>query len=235
MAPEATAPEAIMMNLSPRWLHLLGFCCVSGLVVAADRSPSPDVQRATWQFREFYLGADDAFAMRDTNEPAPDPSRARRFAQTLRADGSWADVDYQSTARSGWPPATHCTRMTAMATTAGRRDTPAPDRAALLDATHRAFAFWIAHDFQCPNWWYNEIGIPKAIGLTALLLGDEVAPAEYRYATQTSLSRFPIARTGQNKVWLAGNSLMLGLLTGDEAVIRAATSSVRFSRMRLRS
>ena len=30
--------------------------------------------------------------MRDNNEPAPDPSSARRFAQSLRADGTWADL-----------------------------------------------------------------------------------------------------------------------------------------------
>jgi chondroitin AC lyase len=204
----------------------VGFAC--GLAADAADRPSllPAAQRAVEQFREFYLGSDDAFAMRDNNEPAPDPSRSRRFAQSLRADGTWADIDYASQAHSAWPPATHGTRMTAMVATAGERATSPADRAELLVAAHRAFAFWIAHDFQCPNWWYNEIGVPKVIGTAALLLGDELAPAEYRYATGTSLSRFPIGRTGQNKVWLAGNTLMLGLLTGDLAVIRAASDAI---------
>lgn len=220
------------MNLS-RWRPAsVLVCCVCACAlavaaVAADRPAlSPDVRRAAQQFDEFYLGSDDAFAMRDTNETAPDPSRSRHFASTLRADGTWADLDYASAARSGWPAATHCTRITAMAATAGQRFTSPADRAALLTAVHRALAWWMAHDLQCPNWWYNEIGIPKAVGTTALLLGDQLTAEEFRYATGTSLARFPIARTGQNKVWLAGNTLMRGLLAGDEAAIGAAVTAI---------
>jgi chondroitin AC lyase len=91
---------------------------------------------------------------------------------------------------------------------------------------HRAYAFWAAHDFQCTNWWYNEIGMPKVIGTASLLLGGELVPAEFAYATGTSLSRYPIGRTGQNRVWLAGNTLMLGLLKGDPSIIAAASDAI---------
>jgi chondroitin AC lyase len=199
-----------------------------GVVVGATESPgrAPAIQQVDRQFRDFYLGGDDAFTMRDSNEPAPDPSNARNLAQTLAADGSWPDLDYASQARSGWPPEDHCTRMVAITAAANRPGAAAADRAILLAATHRAFGYWIAHDFQCPNWWYNEIGIPKTIGMTALLLGEELTEAELRYATGTSLARYPIGRTGQNRVWLAGNTLMRGVLAGDEAAIRAAAETI---------
>ena len=216
------------MSSSRVLVSLLVAGCACGRSAGAADPPSlaPAVQRAVEQFRDFYLGSDDTFAMRDNNEPAPDPSSARRFAQSLRADGTWADLDYASPAHSGWPPATHWTRMAAMAAAAGARATRPADRAQFLAAAHRAFAFWIGRDFQCANWWYNEIGVPKTVGTVALLLGAELAPDEQRYVTGTSLSRFPIARTGQNRVWLAGNTLMLGLLTGDVAVIRAASAAI---------
>ncbi len=208
--------------------HLLRFAV--GLVLAhaavVSAAVSPDVARARQQFRDFYLGAHDGFEMRDTNEASPDRSRAQRFAQAVRPDGTWADIDYAGAARSGWEPAQHYTRLLAIVAAAERPATPAEVRQKLLGPAHRAFTYWIQHDFQCPNWWYNQIGTPKIIGTIALLLGDDLTSEEYRYATGTSLSRYPIAMTGQNKVWLAGNTLMLGFLTGDEPVIRRAADVI---------
>jgi chondroitin AC lyase len=208
------------------FLLLSGLAC--RFVAGAAETPgrSPEIQQIARQFRDFYMRGDDSFAMRDSNEPAPDPSDARRLAQALEADGRWPDIDYASTARSGWPPEDHCTRMVAMTAAANRPGAAAADRTILLAAIHRAFAYWIAHDFQCPNWWYNEIGIPKTIGMTALLLGEELTDAELRYATGTSLARYPIGRTGQNRVWLAGITLMRGMLAVDEAAIRTAAETI---------
>jgi len=201
-------------------------CSVASAAEALNTARSPDIQRAVAQFRSFYLGSDDAFAMRDSNEAPPEPARALAQARKLREDGSWADLDYASKARSGWAPDQHCTRMLAMATLAGLQGTSAADREQLLSAVHRAFAYWISKDFQCTNWWYNEIGVPKSLGALALILGDELQPAEFRYMTQVSLARYPIAMTGQNKVWLAGNSLMRGLLAGDESLVSKAIDAI---------
>ena len=194
---------------------------------ASQAAPtSPDATRAVAQFREFFADSPDAPEMRDTNEHTPSPALALRFAAQLGADGRWPDLDYASKARSSWPPAQHWERLKAMATIHARTGTSAADRTTLLAAIHRAFAHWIAHDYQCPNWWYNEIGIPKLVGPTLLLLGDAATPDELRYGTDVSLARYPTARTGQNKIWLAGNALMRGLLLRDDAQITAAIDAI---------
>ncbi len=165
--------------------------------------------------------------MRDTNGPGPEIAGAFRFAESLDAEGRWADIDYSARARSGWPPASHYTRMASMVAAANRNAGLAHgDRDLLLTAVHRAFRYWIAHDYQCPNWWYNEIGTPKTIGLCAILLGDQLTDDEYRYVTEKVLARYGIGRTGQNKVWLAGNALMLGIVKGDEALIAQAANAI---------
>jgi chondroitin AC lyase len=181
---------------------------------------SPAVQKAVDQFRVFNCH-------KGIEEKAPDPAQALTYARSLKADGSWPDLDYASADRSAWLPHNHCNRMLSMAmAVAGGIDVSADDRQRLLDSVHRAFRFWIRHDFQCPNWWENEIGIPKLIGTCALLLGDNLAPDEYAYATETSLARYGIGKAGQNKVWLAGNALMLGLLKGDEALVNEAATTI---------
>jgi chondroitin AC lyase len=213
------------MHPTTFWKRLLGaslLFCFGTILNAADlpAQVSPMVQKVVDQFCVFNRH-------KGIKEDGPDPTQALTFARSQKADGSWPDLDYASVAHSGWPPHDHGKRMVAMAMAmAGGVDVSADERNRLLDSVHRAFRFWIRHDFQCTNWWDNEIAIPQFIGTCALLLGKNLAPDEYAYATQTSLARYGIGRTGQNKVWLAGNALMLGLLKGDEALIDKAATTI---------
>jgi chondroitin AC lyase len=191
---------------------------------------SADLEVARLQFREFHLGGAAVpvgnLTLKDTNEAVPVVAQAVEFARRLGEDGSWRDIDYASQARSGWPPSIHYTRILAMVAAAQANGESAAERARLLAAVHRAFAFWIARDFVCPNWWYNQIGAPKLFATIGLLLGDELAPAERAYLTTVMLPRAKIAMTGQNRVWLAGNTLMLGLLSGNEAMVNDAATTI---------
>lgn len=207
--------------------HVVGFFALYAIVHAAV---SPAIELARAQFVEFQVGSKAApggnLTLKDTNEVPPDATRALEFARSLRADGSWAGIDYASPARSGWPPAIHYTRMLAMAAAARRPGVPAADSALLVAEVHRAFGYWIAHDFTCPNWWYNQIGAPKLMATTALLLGDQLTAEEGRYLADTMMPRAKIGMTGQNRIWLAGNTLMFGLLTGNESTVRNAAETI---------
>lgn len=199
-------------------------------VVPRGRAATADLERARRQFAAYVVG--DArmpggnLTLMDTNEASPDATRAREYARTLRDDGSWADIDYASPARSSWPPSLHYTRMLSMIAAARRAATAAADRSELVEAVHRAFGFWMRHDFTCPNWWYNQIGGPKLLATTALLLGDDLKPEEFDYVTRTVLPRAKIGMTGQNRIWLAGNTLMLGLLESDASTVDQAAAAI---------
>jgi chondroitin AC lyase len=213
------------MYPSTFWKALLGVSLLFCFGVALQAQPSaaqisPALQKVVDQFCVYSLGH------KGGGERDPDSNQAMVFLRSQKTDGSWPDLDYASTARSGWPPYEHCSHMVSMALAAGGADISADDRQRLLVAVHRGFRFWIRHDFQCTNWWYNEIGLPKLIGTCALLLGNNLSADEYAYVTQTSLARYGIGMTGQNKVWLAGNALMLGLLKGDETLVNEAATTI---------
>lgn len=216
------------MRLSPL---VTGFVAVISLLapLGTAAAPTSPMERARDQFCAFYLGQHGRptrnLALKDTNEPPPNVRRAAAYVRTLRPDGSWPDIDYASHARSGWPPATHWTRLLAIVA-AGRSGGAASDRPAWSVAVHRAFAFWIRHDFQCPNWWYNQIGVPKMAATTALLMGDQLTSTERQYLTGTMMPRAKIGMTGQNRVWLAGNTLMLGLLESNEPLVAEAAATI---------
>ncbi|BCU77320.1 polysaccharide lyase family 8 super-sandwich domain-containing protein [Luteolibacter sp. LG18] len=200
-----------------RWLSLL-WICVASVCPAAEA----DLDRAIAQFRNFQLGK-AAAGMQDTNEGRPADAKVDRSIRSLKPDGSWPDIDYGGKARSAWQPAEHVGRLRAMVGSVAKNE---GNRAETLAAVHRAFAFWIKADLQCPNWWYNNIGIPKELATCGLLLGKDLLPEEKRFLTEVLMPRSKIAMTGQNRQWLAGNTLMFGLLKRDEAVVGEASGVI---------
>lgn len=212
-----------------RSLPLLALAVALSFVAPRLTASPADLARAREQFVDFYLGKPGAhegnLTLKSSNEPSPDAARALHFALTLAPDGHWPDINYASKAHSGWPPDLHWNRIVAMVAAARLSDSP-DTRARLDAAVHRAFAYWIRHDFICTNWWYNQIGVPQQAATAALLLGDGLQPAERRYLLGTMMPRAKIGMTGQNRVWLSGNTLMAALLEGNEALAKTAADTI---------
>lgn len=99
----------------------------------------------------------------------------KQYAETLGPDGSWSDVDYQSETRSNWSAAEHLNRTRVMAMAAAfDRKAGHPDSA--LDAiVLLALGNWTLHDYQNPNWWWNQIGVPRLAGETAFLMQPQLS------------------------------------------------------------
>ena len=93
------------------------------------------------------------------------------------------------------------------------------------DVLHAGIGLWLRIDPRCPNWWHNEIGVPKKLTAILLMLGDEATPEEIAGGLRI-LKRSQFGRTGQNKVWLAGNNLMKGLLTDDGELVQRARDAI---------
>jgi len=89
----------------------------------------------------------------------------------------------------------------------------------------RAFDHWLTKDYLNPNWWQNEIGIPKPIAEFLLLMGDEVDPKR-REAALRIIRRAKIGMTGQNRIWLSGVVLLRSMLQNDPALARTARDTI---------
>ncbi len=149
------------------------------------------------------------------------------LVSTLGPNGAWPDIDYQYKKRSGWEPKKHTERILKLARYYYESRVFYPERLtdSLLRTIHCSLAFWFHRDFSCLNWWYNQIGVPKTLGTAFLLLEDELSADEKMYAIrEMKYSRFGM--TGQNKVWLAGNVLIRGLLEEDYALVEAARDTI---------
>ncbi|GAA4802155.1 polysaccharide lyase 8 family protein [Olivibacter ginsenosidimutans] len=140
-------------------------------------------------------------------------------------DGSWPDIDYHDQKRSRWEPAFHVTRIQALAKVYQSKESTYYHNADLLKSLKEAIDFWINAHLVCPNWWYNEIGCPKLLGPALLLLKDELT-AEQKHALAQRMGRPVFQMTGQNKVWLAGNQVMKGLLLDSLELVQRARDSI---------
>lgn len=138
------------------------------------------------------------------------------LTNTLCADGSWKDINYKDSKRSGWEPKIHAERILKLAKYyyQKRQQLKPVQISRLTNTIHQAMNFWFKHELICPNWWYNQIGIPRTLGPAFLLFEQEMSEEEKQAAVKVMMNS-AFGMTGQNKVWLAGNVLIRALLEND--------------------
>ncbi len=158
-------------------------------------------------------------------------SRVRRTLNQQRADGSWPGIDYRHQGRGSWHPAKHLARLRLLAAGYAAPGSEFFRNRELLAAVLRGLDFWAERDPQSPNWWYSEIGTPRQLLDTLLLLGDDLPP-EYPEKFRAILDRSRPGMTGQNKVWLAGIHLLKGVLYQRPELVREGREQI-LSELRL--
>lgn len=154
------------------------------------------------------------------------PEEVIAIAGKMKPDGSWPDIDYADKTRGGWPVNRHLERLNSMAVLYKRPQSKWTGDQKLEQQILLGLDYWLKNDFICPNWWYPQIGVPKVLGPTMILMEDKLSSAQ-REAGLKILDRAKIGMTGQNKVWLSGNVVYRSLITGDTAQIRAAVNAIQ--------
>jgi chondroitin AC lyase len=140
--------------------------------------------------------------------------------------GAWANIPYQSKQRGSWEPALHLSYVQTMAKAWIKPGSDFYNNPKLLAKIHLALNYWLDNDFQCPNWWYPEIGVPMQLAPILILMEDQLSPEQMAKGIKI-LDRSKIGMTGQNKVWQSGNVLLKSLLKRDDATIRKAAQAIQ--------
>lgn len=183
------------------------------LPVVAPAAGPGDVETVRLRLVEHALAA------------SPSANAVRAWIDSLEPDGSWADVDYAGTSRSGWEPAAHTSRIQSMAVAWGKPGSGLAGDERLLAAVLSALDYWIEQDLECPNWWYNEIGVPLALS-GALLVLEERLSDEQRVGGLRILERAKLGMTGQNLVWVAQITVARGCLERSPDTVGAAFGAI---------
>ena len=194
-------------------LALLAPCASITTSVAG---PDRDIERTKSQIVARLLGdepeVDSRVAESEISKSNPAES-IRALLANLKPDGSWADIDYADQTRGDWKAAHHTKRLLEMARIYSQPGTPLYRDTALGGAIHLALGNWLLKKYKNPNWWYQDIGTPRALAPVLLLMEKELSPKE-KEAGLKIVGRCPIGSTGQNRVWIASNHLVCELLRG---------------------
>lgn len=155
------------------------------------------------------------------------PKEIAHLIKDLSEDGSWTDINYNDTKRSGWEPKIHAERILKLTKYHyQKKQTLSPtENIRITDAVHKAMAFWFNRQPVCKNWWYNQIGIPRTLGSAFLLFEREMNEQE-RQSAIIVMQNAKFGMTGQNKVWLAGNVLLRALLQNNWELIKEAQAVI---------
>jgi len=146
---------------------------------------------------------------------------AAKLVGTLRADGSWPDIDYRNRRRSGWPLLRHLANVQVLARAYRSPKSQLRGKGKLRRAVLSSLDYWLNNDFQNPNWWHNQIGVPRTLAPTLLLMEADLS-ARQLGAGLKILRRAKIRMTGQNLVWLTEITARRGILEKDPALVAAA-------------
>lgn len=139
----------------------------------------------------------------------------------------WPDINYADQTRSGWAAAQHYLRIQRLLI-AGGIDRFRDDQA-YRERLIAALRYWLHHDFINPNWWHNEIGMPRTLSDICIMtwdyLSDDVRTRALELISRGSIQGCPriMDWTGANLIWGVTNTLKHALLLGDEQLLRIAS------------
>ncbi len=154
-----------------------------------------------------------------------DLDKIELYLSQMQEDGSWSDINYQDSKRSGWDPKRHAERILELVKLYESDKTPYYRSAEIEAHIHKALNYWFEAKLVCLNWWYNQIGVPKTLGSAFILFEDKLTAGERKSAIEV-MENAKFGMTGQNKVWLAGNVMVRALLQNDYQLVKMARDTI---------
>lgn len=151
--------------------------------------------------------------------------KINRYLSFIKNDGSFSDINYQDEKRTSWEPKQHAERTLELCKLYASDTTPYYHNEKIRNTIHQLLRFWFKNMPVCKNWWQNEIGIPRTLGQAFLIVEDQLSEQE-RQGALAVMNKAHFGMTGQNKVWLASNMMIKGLLTDDEHLVKQARDTI---------
>ncbi len=152
-------------------------------------------------------------------------TRARAWAAALRPDGTWPDIDYGNNQAAAWPAPGHLVRLGRMAAAFRMAGQPLFESKELKDKIQKSLDHWLAKDYRNPNWYPNEIAVPRYLGELYLLMQKDLALAQLAAGLKI-MERSGLRMTGANLVELARNVILRGCIEDSPELVAAAFARV---------
>lgn len=160
----------------------------------------------------------------------------KQLVQTIKPDGTWPGINYKDVSRTGFQHKDHLENMLLLARAYRKPGSPFLKDAAVKKTFSAALDFWLANDFRCDNWWWNEMGTPNLMINTLLVMDSSLTDKQrvegLKIARRANLETFG-ARPGGDLMPIAGMLGKQALFTHNpdtlQRVIAVMASEIRIS------
>ncbi|PHN04494.1 polysaccharide lyase family 8 super-sandwich domain-containing protein [Flavilitoribacter nigricans] len=161
--------------------------------------------------------------------PTLDESSVRKILSEQQADGTWPDINYQDVSRTGFEHGTHLSRMVELSRAYKKEGNTYYDSKVVKTAIYKALDYWLANDFICDNWWWNQIGTPDRMVQTFLIFDDELSATQKEKArpiiTRANINAWG-ARPGGDRIKIAGIQGRYALFLRDSEMLDEAVGVI---------
>ncbi|WP_343703573.1 polysaccharide lyase family 8 super-sandwich domain-containing protein [Chitinophaga sp.] len=172
----------------------------------------------------------------DLLEPPVNAAAITQLMRTIKADGTWPNINYEDVSRTGFQHAEHLGNMLALARAYKKPGSPFLNNAAVKKTFSAALDLWLEKDFRCQNWWWNEMGTPSQMINILLVMDSSLTEKQrvegLRIARRANLETFG-ARPGGDLMPIAGMLGKQALFTNNpdtlQRVIRVMAAEIKTS------
>lgn len=137
---------------------------------------------------------------------------------TFNENNQWPDIDYADQQPSAWSTSAHLERVRRMALAWSDAESKWYHEPALKNDIDRALDHWLQKRYHNPNWWHNEIGIPRMMQDILVTLRHDLRGERFKEAMEV-VGQHKVGGTGANLAWSADLGLHYGALSHDKAMI----------------
>lgn len=150
---------------------------------------------------------------------------------TIQSNGSWPDIDYNSTALTNWPATTHLERVVNFSFAYTLSSSQYYGNATVYEKIVSGLQYFYTRNPISNNWYVHKIGNPQLLGRIMILMrsGAQKVPVALETNILTRIKDTggsPVSYTGSNKVAVAMHWVYRGCLTKDQAVLALGVNEV---------
>lgn len=133
---------------------------------------------------------------------------------------SFKDIVYTDPDQAIWPAHQHIVRALSIAVAADKETDQAIKEEKFNIATN-LILYWLCHEYVNPNWWFNEIGVPRDLSNIALFIWDRITIKQrnmlLEWIHHGSLKYNPNTQsyTGTNTFWAGDITMKSAALVED--------------------
>ncbi len=223
----ASFEKYLISPLNGVWRSSLLLCVILFLLAARANlanAQDDEILHIKKQISELLIATPPEKDLRFTGKESG-KSDIEEWMRSIAADGSWPDISYESRTTGAWQPLLHLARLKEMSLAYVTPSNTLHGDPSLRKAIHSALGNWLEKDYRSFNWFHNDIRVPQYMAHYMFILDSDVSPEERAKALKI-ISRSSITMTGQNRVWLAGNVLMRGVLEGNSSLVKKGRDAI---------